>query len=456
MPEQPKAHILVVDDEPNIAEVVRSTLISSGYEVEATSKPTDAEELLDQQEFDLVLTDLKMDPVDGLEILRRTKEKDPHVPVIIVTAFATVETAIEAMKAGAFDYILKPFKLSELKIVVRKALEYRATLVENDQLKEMLKTKYDLSNIVGNSTAMQPVFECIRKVANSDATVLVTGESGTGKELVAKAIYMNSNRHERPFISINCGALPETLLESELFGYVKGAFTGANTDKKGLFQAADGGTIFLDEIGLTTPALQMRLLRVLQEREVRRVGDTNDIKVDVRVIAATNEDLADKVKRGQFREDLYYRLTVIPVHLPPLRERRSDIPLLVQHFLKRAEARQGKKYRVEKKFLDTLIQYAWPGNIRELENVIERCVALTEVEVLNVDDMPDNILDFKPEESDTSPRELRTVVEESERRHIFRVIKETDGNKKLAARILGIDLATLYRKMDRLGMSTKA
>jgi transcriptional regulator with PAS, ATPase and Fis domain len=303
---------------------------------------------------------------------------------------------------------------------------------------------------------MQPVFECIRKVANSDATVLVTGESGTGKELVAKAIYMNSNRHERPFISINCGALPETLLESELFGYVKGAFTGANADKKGLFQAADGGTIFLDEIGLTTPALQMRLLRVLQEREIRRVGDTNDIKVDVRVIAATNEDLADKVKRGQFREDLYYRLTVIPVHLPPLRERRSDIPLLVQHFLKRAEARQGKKYRVEKKFLDTLIQYAWPGNIRELENVIERCVALTEVEVLNVDDMPDNILDFKPEESDTSPRELRTVVEESERRHITRVIKETDGNKKLAARILGIDLATLYRKMDRLGMSTKA
>jgi two-component system response regulator AtoC len=456
MADQIKARILVVDDEPNIAEVVRSTLISTGYEVEATSKPTDAEALLEQQEFDLVLTDLKMDPVDGLEILRRTKEKDPHVPVIIITAFATVETAIEAMKAGAFDYILKPFKLSELKIVVRKALEYRATLVENDQLKEMLKTKFDMSNIIGKSPAMQPIFECIRKVATSNATILVTGESGTGKELVAKAIYMNSNRHERPFISINCGALPETLLESELFGYVKGAFTGANADKKGLFQAADGGTIFLDEIGLTTPAMQMRLLRVLQEREFRRVGDTRDIKVDVRVIAATNENLSEKVKSSKFREDLYYRLSVIPVHLPPLRERRSDIPLLIQHFLQRAEARMGKKYRVEKRFLDTLIQYSWPGNIRELENVIERGVALAEGTTLNVDDMPDNILDFKPEESDTTPRELRAVVEESERRHIVRVIKETDGNKKLAARILGIDLATLYRKMDRLDMSTKA
>jgi len=269
---------------------------------------------------------------------------------------------------------------------------------------------------------------------------------------VAKAIFANGHRHDRPFVSINCGALPETLLESELFGYVKGAFTGASGDKRGLFQAADGGTIFLDEIGLTSPALQVRLLRVLQEREVRRVGDTKDFKVDVRVIAATNEDLQEKVREGKFREDLYYRLSVIPIHIPPLRERASDIPLLVQHFLDRANKKTGKKHRAGKEFLDLLTVYEWPGNIRELENVIERATALTESTVLRPEDLPDNVVNYRTEGAAKIARELRAVVEDTERAHIMRVLDETGGNKKLASRIMGIDLATLYRKMERLSI----
>ncbi|MCX7847199.1 MAG: sigma-54 dependent transcriptional regulator [bacterium] len=447
-----RARILVVDDEENIVEVMRSALLSEGYDVQATSDPLRAERMLEENEYDLVVTDLKMTPVDGLGLLRRCKERDPHMQVLLITAFSTVETAVEAMKAGAFDYIVKPFKLSELKLVVRRALEHRATIVENDQLKAMLRQKYDLSNIVGESPAMQRVFERIRKVADTDATVLITGESGTGKELVAKAIFANSRRHDKPFVSINCGALPETLLESELFGYVKGAFTGAIGDKRGLFQAADGGTIFLDEIGLTSPALQVRLLRVLQEREVRRVGDTKDFKVDVRVIAATNEDLQAKVREGKFREDLYYRLSVIPIHIPPLRERASDIPLLVQHFLDRINTKTGRRYRASKEFLDLLTVYEWPGNIRELENVIERATALAEGNILRPEDLPDNIVSYRSEGVPKISRELRAVVEETERAHIARVLDETGGNKRLAARIMGIDLATLYRKMERLGI----
>ncbi len=455
MTDTPRIRILVVDDEPNIVEVMRSALLSEGYDVTATSQPEQAERLIVEHDYDLVMSDLKMSPIDGLGILRRAKEKDERLQVILVTAFSTIETAVEAMKAGAYDYVLKPFKLAELKLVVRRALEFRATIMENDQLKSVLQAKYKFSNIVGESTAMQRVFERIRKVADTDVTVLITGESGTGKELVAKAIYVNSHRHNKPFISINCGALPETLLESELFGYVKGAFTGAGSDKKGLFQAADSGTIFLDEIGLTSPALQMRLLRVLQEREVRRVGDTQDFKVDVRVLAATNENLADKVKEGTFREDLFYRMSVVPIHIAPLRERATDIPLLVQHFVDRANTRLAKKFRVDKALLDMLMAYTWPGNIRELENVIERAVALADSMHLRTEDLPDNILQCRSAEVATDVRDLRSVVDDTERKHILRIMQETGGSKKLAARILGVDLATLYRKMEKLGVPNK-
>jgi len=456
MTKETKASILVVDDEENIVEVMRSALLGEGYAVTATSNPADAVKLVAEHEFDLVLSDLRMEPVDGMEMLRRSKARDGNLQVILVTAFSTVETAVEAMKAGAYDYILKPFKLSELKMVVRRALEHRATIMENDQLKAILKQQYNLDNIVGTSPPMQRVFERIRKVADTDSTVLITGESGTGKELVAKALHINSKRHDKPFVSINCGALPETLLESELFGYVKGAFTGAAGDKKGLFMAADSGTIFLDEIGLTSPALQMRLLRVLQEREIRPVGGTRDFHVDVRVIAATNEDLDQKVKDGSFRDDLFYRLSVIPINIAPLRERVTDIPLLVQHFLDKANLRAGRKFRADKEFTDLLSAYSWPGNIRELENVIERAVALCEGVLLRAEDLPDNILYYKKEHDDSKgSRELRAIVEQSERIHIERVLHDTSGNKKLAARILGIDLSSLYRKMERFGMQTK-
>jgi len=340
--------------------------------------------------------------------------------------------------------------------VVRRALEHRAAIMENDQLKAILKQQYNIENIVGTCLPMQRVFERIRKVADTDSTVLITGESGTGKELVAKALHINSKRHDRPFVSINCGALPETLLESELFGYIKGAFTGALGDRKGLFMAADSGTIFLDEIGLTSPALQMRLLRVLQEREIKPVGGTRDFHVDVRVIASTNEDLGLKVKDGSFREDLFYRLSVIPINLPPLRERATDLPLLIQHFLDKANLRSGRKYRADKEFTDLLAAYSWPGNIRELENVIERAVALCEGVLLRAEDLPDNILYYKKEHDESrGSRELRAIVEQSERFHIERVLHDTSGNKKLAARILGIDLSSLYRKMEKFGMQTK-
>jgi DNA-binding NtrC family response regulator len=393
-----------------------------------------------------------MSPIDGMSILRYAKRKDPNTQVLMMTAFATIETAIEALKAGAFDYVVKPFKLDNIKLFIRRALEHRATIIENDNLKEILKQKYDFKNIIGESSALRNVIQCVQKVAATDATVLITGESGTGKELFAKAIFANSNRQNMPFVSINCGAMVDTLLESELFGHVKGSFTDASSDKKGLFQVADGGTIFLDEIGLTSKSFQMKLLRVLQEREIRRVGDTRDIKVDVRIIAATNENLEEKVKNNSFREDLYYRLSVFPILLPPLRKRTGDIPLLIKYFLDKSSTKLGKTFRPDKEFVDILSKYNWPGNIRELENIIERSVLLAESTTIKANNLPDSLLDFNNFEKAGDDRELRAVIDDAQRNHILRVLEETNGNKKLASRILDIDPATLYRKMEKLGL----
>jgi len=451
------AKILIVDDETNIIDVLETFVVSEGYSVKTTELPEKALSLIDSNEFDLVVTDLKMTPIDGMSILRHAKRKDPNTQVLMMTAFASIETAIEALKAGAFDYILKPFKLDEVKLYIRRALEHRATIIENENLKEVLQQKYSFENIIGESPAIQKVIQRIQKVAATDATVLITGESGTGKELFAKAIYTNSKRHNMPFVSINCGAMVETLLESELFGHVKGSFTDAISDKKGLFQVADGGTIFLDEIGLTSKSFQMKLLRVLQEREIRRVGDTKDIKVDVRIIAATNENLNEKVKSLEFREDLYYRLSVFPIHLPPLRERTGDIPLLIKHFLEIESSKLGKTFRPEKEFVDVLSKYNWPGNIRELENIIERSVLLADSATLKARDLPDNILSYAANNnsSNLSDKDLKTVTDEAQKNHILRVLEETDWNKKLTARILGIDPATLYRKMEKLNINFK-
>ena len=456
MTSKTKANILVIDDEKNIIEVVKSALADKDRSITVTHKPERAVELIQNNDYDLILTDLKMEPMDGLQILKIAKEKDESIQVLMMTAFATVETALNAMKIGAYDYIMKPFKLSEIDLLVQRALNYRATLVENDNLKALLKQKYDFNSIIGESTKLVNVLKRVQKVADSDATVFITGESGTGKELIAKSIFTNSKRSDQPFVSINCGALTETLLESELFGHVKGAFTGAYTNKTGLFQAADGGTIFLDEIGLTSQPMQMRLLRVLQEREIRRVGDTKDLKVDVRVIAATNDNLEKKVKDGSFREDLYYRLSVFPIHIPPLRERDGDVPLLVNFFLRRVGSKMGKTFRPDKKFLDLLCKYNWPGNIRELENIIERSVLLAEGQTVNAEDLPDEILYFQNNETaNHNGQELKSVMEEAEKKYIESVLRETNGNKKLASRILNIDPATLYRKTEKLGISSK-
>jgi len=447
-----KAQVLIVDDEVNLLEVLTTVVANEGYSVKSTNFPDKAESMIDKYDFDLVITDLKMSPIDGMSILRYAKRKDPNTQVLMMTAFATIETAIEALKAGAFDYVVKPFKLDNIKLFIRRALEHRATIIENDNLKEILKQKYDFKNIIGESSELRNVIQCVQKVAATDATVLITGESGTGKELFAKAIFANSNRQNMPFVSINCGAMVETLLESELFGHVKGSFTDAVSDKKGLFQVADGGTIFLDEIGLTSKSFQMKLLRVLQEREIRRVGDTRDIKVDVRIIAATNENLEEKVKNNSFREDLYYRLSVFPILLPPLRNRTGDIPLLIKYFLDKSSAKLGKTFRPEKEFVDILSKYNWPGNIRELENIIERSVLLAESTAIKANNLPDSLLNFNNSEKTSDDRELRAVIDEAQRNHILRVLEETNGNKKLASRILDIDPATLYRKMEKLSI----
>jgi len=447
-----KAQVLIVDDEVNLLEVLTTVVANEGYSVKSTNFPDKAESMIDKYDFDLVITDLKMSPIDGMNILRYAKRKDPNTQVLMMTAFATIETAIEALKAGAFDYVVKPFKLDNIKLFIRRALEHRATIIENDNLKEILKQKYDFKNIIGESSELRSVIQCVQKVAATDATVLITGESGTGKELFAKAIFANSNRQNMPFVSINCGAMVETLLESELFGHVKGSFTDAAFDKKGLFQVADGGTIFLDEIGLTSKSFQMKLLRVLQEREIRRVGDTKDIKVDVRVIAATNENLEEKVKNNSFREDLYYRLSVFPIILPPLRRRTGDIPLLIKYFLDKSSTKLGKTFRPDKEFIDILSKYNWPGNIRELENIIERSVLLAESTTIKANNLPDSLLNFNNFEKTGDDRELRAVIDDAQRNHILRVLEETNGNKKLASRILDIDPATLYRKMEKLSI----
>jgi len=447
-----KAKVLIVDDEVNLLEVLTTVVTNEGYSVKSTNFPDKAENMIDKYDFDLVITDLKMSPIDGMSILRYAKRKDPNTQVLMMTAFATIETAIEALKAGAFDYVVKPFKLDNIKLFIQRALEHRATIIENDNLKEILKQKYNFKNIVGESSELRNVIQCVQKVISTDATVLITGESGTGKELFAKAIFTNSNRQNMPFVSINCGAMVETLLESELFGHVKGSFTDAVSDKKGLFQVADGGTIFLDEIGLTSKSFQMKLLRVLQEREIRRVGDTKDIKVDVRIIAATNENLEEKVKNNSFREDLYYRLNVFPILLPPLRNRTGDIPLLIKYFLDKSSAKLGKTFRPEKEFIDTLSKYNWPGNIRELENIIERSVLLAESTTIKANNLPDSILNINNFEKAGNDRELRAVMDEAQRNHILRILEETNGNKKLASRILDIDPATLYRKMEKLNI----
>lgn len=449
------ARILVIDDDPAMVSVISEICHERGHQTIAYNSGQKALDNLATQAPQLVITDLKMDKVGGLDILRECREVLPQTPVIMITAYAKVESALEAMKLGAYDYITKPFKVDELQLTIQRALDHQSDRREIRNLRQIVKEKYRFENIIGTSGRMQEVYNLIAKVADTDSTILIQGESGTGKELVARALHFNSVRQHQPFVAINCSALPENLLESELFGHKKGAFTGAVQDKIGLFEEAEMGTIFLDEVNSMALSLQTKLLRVLQERQLRRVGDTKSVPINVRVLAATNESLNDKIKSGQFREDLYYRLCVIPIEMPALRERVDDIPLLVSHFLQKNAAQTGTEpKKIDQKAIESLQAYRWPGNVRELENAIERACALCDEGIIKTHDLPPQVLRQGGAPVPSGPsalpvgRTLDEYVREQERSFIEETIKMNGGNREKAAKMLGISMATLYRKLE--------
>jgi two-component system response regulator HydG len=448
-----KSKILIVDDEPTHLKMLETVLTADGFELQKANDGKTAIEAVEERFYDLILMDVRMSRMDGIEALKRIKEISPGIPVIIMTAYASVNTAVDALKSGAYDYLTKPLDIDELKILVQKALRHQQLEKENVFLKEQLKGRFDFSNIIGQSAMMLHLFETISLVAPSDATVLITGESGTGKEIIANAIHQNSLRREKPLIKVNCAALPETLLESELFGHKKGAFTGALTRRQGRFQLAHEGTIFLDEIAEMAPSTQAKILRVLQEREFEPLGRSSTIKVDTRVIAATNKDLKSEIQEGRFREDLYFRVNVVMLNVPPLRERREDIPLLANFFLRQYAE---KNQRLIKGFTplatDLLMRFDWPGNVRELENVTERAVIMARGDVITPDEFPETLRsldpDLKKTSIDLSPgRSLKAVEKEM----ILRTLEDTNGNRTHAAKILGISRRTLQLKLKDYG-----
>ena len=446
--------ILVVDDEETHRSMIDTVLSPEGYEISQAGDGMEAVEFIEDRYYDLILMDVRMKNMDGITALKKIKELSPGIPVIIMTAYASVNTAIEALKSGANDYLIKPVDIEELKLLVKKNLHHYQLEQENRFLKERLDEQFHFENIIGKSLKMRKLFETMSLVSPTDATVLITGESGTGKELIANAIHLNSSRKDRPLIKVNCAALPETLLESELFGHEKGAFTGAVSRKKGRFELAHNATIFLDEIGEMPLSTQVKILRVLQEREFEPVGSGNTIKVDIRVIAATNKDLEEEIKEGRFREDLFYRLNVVSFNIPPLRERKDDIPLLADFFLKRyAEKNQRLIKGFTPRAMDLLMRYDWPGNARELENVIERAVILSRENSITPGVFP-RVIQGLDENNDymlviTPGKSLREV----ERQMIIRTLEETGGNRTHAADILGISRRTLQLKLKEYGIN---
>lgn len=455
-----KGIIHIIDDEPIIHEVLAELLSSEGYEIESSYSGEEALNKQSSQTFDLILLDLLMPGLDGLTVLNKLKQLDPFNVVIIITAYASVESAISAMKSGAFDYIQKPFKHDELLLNVARAIEHKRLQIENIHLKNQLKEKFSFENIIGKSVIMQNVFDVINAAAPTRSTILIQGESGTGKELVAKAIHANSDRSNFPFITVNSGSLPPDLLESHLFGHVKGAFTGAVNQKKGLFEAAERGTIFFDEISSVNLETQAKLLRVMQEKEFMRLGGTKTIKVDVRVIAATNTDLEDMIKANAFREDLFYRLNVIMIELPPLRERKEDIPLLVKHFIERYSYENNKEIQgVDNDVLEILDEYNWPGNIRELENLIERAVVLTREPRISKANLPPFLLN-PVQKIDSAYLEidsnlgLKEQIEILQKKVILNALKRSKGIQKKAAAFLEVKPTTLNEMIKRLGIDS--
>ena len=436
-------NILVVDDEAAIRESLKDWLMEDGYSVALAIDGENAIAMVQESQYDVILLDLKMPGIDGLETMRRVKEISPDSEVLMMTAYASVDTAVQAMKEGAFDYLVKPFDPDEVDLQIKKILAHREMRIENIMLRKRLEEQYQYDEIIGKSEVMQEIFDLIDRVAPSDSTVLITGESGTGKELIAQALHGNSNRCFMPFVAINCGSLPDSLLESELFGYEKGAFTGADHTKRGRFEMAQGGTILLDEIGDISLKTQVDLLRVLQQKEIFRLGGEGAIDVDVRILAATNRDLKASIAKGDFREDLFYRLNVIAIHVPPLRERNEDIPLLANAFVKQQCMEMNKALvKISPGAMRQLMDYHWPGNVRELENIIERALVIGTGREIMTDDLP---LSRGDTYASDSPKSLKMM----EKAHILRILEQTNWNISKAAREMDIDRQTLYNKMNK-------
>jgi len=441
--------ILIIDNEYRMCNVLKAALEDEGYSVEIALDGDQGLQVFRQRRFEVVITDLKMPGKDGIQVLEEVKRLSPPTEVILMTAYATAQTAVEAMRKGAYDYLIKPFDFDELKLKIRHIFEKKRLEAENIGLKEQLREKFSFENIIGRSGAMQEVFRLVEKVAKGDTTVLLRGESGTGKELIAQAIHHNSPRADKPFVAVNCAALPETLLESELFGYEKGAFTGADRRKPGRFELAGEGTIFLDEIGDIPPSIQVKLLRVLQTKQMERLGGTESIPVRARVIAATNRDLEKALREGTFREDLYYRINVFPIFIPPLRERKEDIPDFVEHFTKKFA---GQVVPLEPQAMEALMRYHWPGNVRELENVIERALILSGGEKIRLEDLPPHIAAPHPPPAHWDIPDRGLSLEEVERNLIRKALEKAQGNKSRAAQLLGITRRRLYSMMERFGI----
>jgi len=446
------AHLLVVDDDPVTIDLLKEVLSKEGYDVSAALSGEEAIAQGKDRLFDIVITDVRMGEKDGMDVLRFFRKNTPEATVIMITAFGSIETAIEAIREGAYDYISKPFKLEEITFTVRRALEQRRLIQENKYYRQELLDKYQFKNVIGRTPQMFQVYKTIAKVADTRSTVLLCGERGTGKELIARSIHYNSQRNNRTFVPVDCASLVETLIESELFGHVRGAFTGASTAKRGLFEEADGGTLFLDEVGNLSLPVQSKLLRFLQEHEIKRVGGTESIKVDVRIIAATNQPLEPLVKSGKFREDLFDRLNVVMITLPPLRERKEDIPSLASHFLQKFSEENHKNIsHLSPEALEILTRYSWPGNVRELEHTVERAVIFSVHPMILPEDLPKKMFEEIGGPEILIPEKL-VSLRELEKKYVLKVLQETGGNKKKASEILGIDRATLYRILEKEGL----
>lgn len=454
-----RATILVVDDELSMREFLQIMLEKEGYEVLTAAGGEEALKIMGEVSYDLMLCDMKMPRVSGMDVLKKSQERYPHVPVIIITAYSTSESAMEALKTGAYDYIQKPFQVEEIKLIIQNALEKKQLITENIKLKEDLYRKYRLDNIIGGSEVMLKVFELIHKVATSKANVLISGESGTGKELVARAIHFNGPRRDKPFVTVNCGAIPENLLESELFGHKKGAFTGAVANKRGLFEMAHGGTIFLDEIGELNKNLQVKILRVIQDKTFTPVGGTEEIEVDVRVISATNRELEEEVKAGNFREDLYWRLNVIQIKIPPLRDRVEDIPRLAMYFLEKYAKEQNKNItKFSAGAMALLENYNYPGNVRELENIVERAVALESGNVISPQSLPARLQAMsapcQPSAISLPPGgiDLEKVIDEIEKSLLLQALEQAAGVKTKAAELLNLSFRSFRYRLEKFGL----